>query len=114
MPTTAEILDSIQIRLRDLNAEIEKLTAARAALARSGDPRRVGERPTAIVAPNGRAAQAKRANGEAQKADATPSESRRASASSRPRAGGRSGGGTRGRKRGRSVEVAATGKLELL
>jgi hypothetical protein len=114
MPTTAEIVESIESRLRNLNAEIETLAAARAALDSSGDARRVRQRPKAIVASGGQAPHASAADGNAQNADATARESRRASAPPAQRAVRRSERRRRDRKSGRSVEVVAAGKLELL
>jgi hypothetical protein len=97
MPTTDQILDSIENRLRDLNAEIETLTAAREALERpNGEPEKPAEpeepagprqSPAVSGGPNGRSRQAK-----------APRSRRRAR---RPRAK-------------RSFDVVPAGKLELL
>jgi hypothetical protein len=97
MPTTDQILDSIENRLRDLNAEIDTLTAAREALERTNgqpekpaepdEPARPPEPPAASSGTDGRSRQAK------------ATRSRR-----RPR---------RARAK-RSFDVVPAGKLELL
>jgi hypothetical protein len=127
MPTTEEILDSIENRLRDLNAEIDTLAAARAALDPRSGARPARRRRSPIVTPNGQAAPAAPADHVAdataadqdaisanQDADATAPESPPAPTSPRPRTVRRSSRGGRGRKSGRAVQVVAAGKLELL
>jgi hypothetical protein len=69
MKTTQDIVDSIETRLRDLNQEIETLTAARAAL---GDDARASTpvAASAVAAPAARARRARRRPGRARGAAA--------------------------------------------
>jgi hypothetical protein len=93
MPTTDQILDSIESRLRDLNAEIDTLTAARAALMLSdGEPAAPGrpeeQAQEATTGPNGRTGPAR-----------APRARRRRRRAARTK---------------RSFDVVPAGKLELL
>jgi hypothetical protein len=87
MKTTQDIVDSIESRLRELNQEIQTLTAARSALERDNGRRSAAVAPPAAVA-------------------ATPAASAPGPVTRRRR--------TRGRRGAANAEVVPAGRLELL
>jgi hypothetical protein len=113
MSTTDEILDLIENRLRELRAEIETLSAARAAL-HSGRARPAKQRRTLVIASNGRDPGPETSDMSGDRAEAADRRTREAASD------GRSGPARRaGRQKGRakarrSVEIVPAGTLELL